>query len=72
MNIIEDYANQQHFPLDEQMPLLVNDTGLFLNLSDEGVFLTQGRDTDSNSVYQCTHAELKHNEPKQHPITLFR
>ena len=50
MNIVQNYTNQQHFPADKQMQLLVSDTGLFLNVSEEGVFLTQRPATDSNSV----------------------
>jgi len=50
MNIVQNYTNEQHFPADKQMQLLVSDTGLFLIVSEEGVFLTQRPATDSNSV----------------------
>jgi len=50
MNRVQNYTNQQHFPADKQMQLLVSDIGLFLNVSDEGVFLTQRTATDSNSL----------------------
>jgi len=50
MNTAQNYTNQQHFPADKQMQLPFSDTGLFLNVSEEGVFLTQRTATDSNLV----------------------
>jgi len=50
MNRVQIYTNQQHSPADKHMQLLVSDTGLFLNVSEKGVFLTQRTATDSNSV----------------------
>jgi len=50
MNRAQNYTNQQQFPADKQTQLIVSDMGLFLNVSEEKVFLNQRRATDSNSV----------------------